>query len=72
MLAMAIAGGIAYDYENYVSMRANNEGNFGYVIKDTIRAFKNDFRLIKPKKFGFATETRATEIELQDIRLAAR
>jgi len=50
---MAIAGGMAYDYQNYVSSFAENRGNFLFVIKDTIRAFKNDFRLIKPKVFGF-------------------
>jgi hypothetical protein len=50
---MAIAGGLAYNYENYVSSLGTNKGNFAYVIQDTIRAFKNDFRLIKPKKFGF-------------------
>lgn len=50
---MAIAGGMAYDYQNYVSSFAENRGNFLFVISDTIRAFKNDFRLIKPKKFGF-------------------
>ena len=53
MLLMAVAGGIAYSYESYVSMQASNKGNFGFVIKDTMRVFQNDFRLIKPKKFGF-------------------
>jgi len=24
-----------------------------YVLKDTIKTFQKDFRLIKPKKFGF-------------------
>lgn len=56
MLLMAIAGGIAYDYQNYVSLLAANKGDFMYVLKDTIRAFKNDFRLIKPKKFGFKAQ----------------
>ena len=60
---MSIAGGIAYDYENYVSEQATNEGNFGNVIKDTIRSFKKDFRLIKPKKFGFTSQGEA-EVEL--------
>lgn len=55
MLMMSIAGGIAYDYENYVSERVANEGHFSHVLKDTVRAFKNDFRLIKPKKFGFTS-----------------
>ncbi len=53
MLMMAIAGGMAYDYQNYVSSLAANHGNFSFVLSDTARAFKNDFRLIKPKKFGF-------------------
>jgi hypothetical protein len=62
MLVMSIAGGIAYDYQNYVSERVANRGNFASVIKDTIRAFKNDFRLIKPKKFGFTSSTRIAEV----------
>lgn len=53
MLLMAVAGGLAYNYENYVSRMVAKSGNFKYVIEDTIRSFKNDFRLIKPKKFGF-------------------
>lgn len=69
---MSIAGGIAYDYENYVSDHAANQGNFSYVVKDTIRAFKNDFRLIKPKKFGFTSDSRITEIEMVDIKMTAR
>ena len=56
MLLMSIAGGIAYDYSSYVSFRARNKGNFMEVIQDTIRAFKKDFRLIKPKRFGFVHE----------------
>ena len=57
MLMMSIAGGIAYDYSSYVSQRVRNRGSFMEVIKDTIRAFKRDFRLIKPKRFGFVQET---------------
>jgi hypothetical protein len=62
MLLMAIAGGLAYSYENYVSFVGNNHGSFSFVIKDTIRAFKNDFRLIKPKKFGFNASKNNEEI----------
>lgn len=50
---MSIAGGFAYSYENYVSRVATNQGTFRDVIRDTIRTFKKDSRLIKPKKFGF-------------------
>jgi hypothetical protein len=69
---MSIAGSMAYDYQNYVSEHSSNQGNFMYVIKDTIRAFKNDFRLIKPKKFGFSTEPNKEEIELRDIKMQSR
>ena len=55
MLVMAFAGGFAYDYDNYVSTVATNRGSFRSVLKDTIRTFRNDSRLIKPKKFGFDT-----------------
>lgn len=53
MFVMSIAGGLAYNYDNYVSRVMTNKGNFRDVIKDTIRTFKKDSRLIKPKKFGF-------------------
>ena len=53
MLIMAFAGGLAYNYSNYVSSIATNQGSFREVVKDTIRTFKKDSRLIKPKKFGF-------------------
>lgn len=53
MFIMSIAGGLAYNYDNYVSRVMTNKGRFRDVIKDTIRTFKNDSRLIKPKKFGF-------------------
>lgn len=50
---MSIAGGLAYNYDNYVSRVMTNKGRFRDVVKDTIRTFKKDSRLIKPKKFGF-------------------
>ena len=42
------------------------------VIKDTLRAFKRDFRLIKPKKFGFVHQDQVKEIELTEIKLQTR
>ena len=71
MMIMAIAGGLAYNYESYMSEAAHNKGSFLYVLKDTIRAFKNDFRLIKPKRFGFES-THQVEIELRDLKYANR
>lgn len=37
------------------------------MITDTLRSFKNDFRLIKPKKFGFDAKAEMEEIELQEV-----
>lgn len=55
MCLMAIAGGIAYSYKPFV-MGTIKQGGFTDVFKDNWVTFKKDFRLIKPKKFGF-TET---------------
>jgi hypothetical protein len=56
MLLMAIASGMAYNYENYISPYSSNKGNIIEVITDTASSFKKDFRLIKPKKFGFNSQ----------------
>jgi hypothetical protein len=53
MLIMSFAGGLAYSYENYTLPKSNRQGTFREVLKDTIRTFQSDFRLIRPKKFGF-------------------
>jgi len=57
---MAIAGGLAYNYENYMSPYSNKKGNIIEVITDTAHSFKKDFRLIKPKKFGFNSKDATT------------
>ena len=56
MLVMAFAGGLAYSYQNYVSPVKSHKGSMRSVLKDTIKTFKADSRLIKPKKFGFDTK----------------
>lgn len=71
MFIMAIAGGLAYNYENYVSRVVTNKGRFRDVIKDTIRTFKKDSRLIKPKKFGFDASQKE-EKELVEITKSTR
>lgn len=70
---MAIAGGMAYNYENYVSNRVAKNGSLKFVLEDTLRSFKNDFRLIKPKKFGFdAKSAKMEEVELKEIKVNSR
>lgn len=49
---MAIAGGIAYSYKPFI-YGIVKQGGFSDVLKDNWDTFKKDFRLIKPKKFGF-------------------
>ena len=53
MLIMAFAGGLAYSYQNYKLPKYKTKGKFSYVLHDTIITFQKDFRLIKPKTFGF-------------------
>lgn len=65
MFLMSIAGGIAYTYKNY-KLRQKTYGTLGDVLKDTVNTFKEDFRLIKPKKRGF--ESLAEEVEMNDIK----
>ena len=52
MLLMTIAGGCAFSYVDFMG-GVPKEGKFTSVIKDIWKTFKRDFRLIKPKKFGF-------------------
>jgi hypothetical protein len=61
MFLMAIASGLAYNYENYISRSRGKTGNILLVISDTIRSFKDDFRLIKPKVFGFQVNNNERE-----------
>ena len=65
MFLMSIAGGIAYTYTNYKRIQ-KSYGGLGDVWNDTVDTFKDDFRLIKPKKRGF--ESLTEEIELKDIK----
>lgn len=70
---MAIAGGYAYDYSNYVSRRGTRKGSLWMVVSDIMRAFKEDFRLIKPKPFGFTGNTHEQdETELNEIVMLGR
>lgn len=68
---MSIAGGLAYNYDHYVSRVMTNKGSFRDVIRDTIRTFKADSRLIKPKKFGFDA-LHMEEKEMVEIKKGTR
>lgn len=53
---MAIAGGIAYSYKPFI-VGVVKEGRFFDVFRDNWEVFKKDYRLIKPKRFGFRGNT---------------
>jgi len=52
MLLMAIAGGMAFSFKDF--KQSVNKGNFFEAIRNNLRVFQSDFRLIKPKKFGLS------------------
>lgn len=66
MLIMAFAAGLAYDYDNYVSRIRTFRGSIWQVMADTVRTFRKDSRLIRPKKFGFDS-TYGAETELKTL-----
>lgn len=49
---MAIASYWAFTYKDFVIRDENHKGTLSEAILDNWMAFKHDFRLIKPKKFG--------------------
>lgn len=61
MCLMAIAGGIAYSYKPFI-IGSIKEGGFTQVFKDNWETFKKDYRLIKPKKFGFSGNHKELEL----------
>ena len=52
MFFMALAGGCAFSYEDFKN-GTPKRAKFKSVFEDIIRTFKQDFKLIRPKKFGF-------------------
>ena len=52
MLILSIAGGIAFSYKDFITDNPVR-GNVAQVLKGNWNSFFNDYRLIKPKTFGF-------------------
>lgn len=68
MFFMALAGVQAYNFQDYVVLSLRNKfGSIMYVLTDILNMFKQELRLIKPKKFGFTAEHDQTETELLTI-----
>lgn len=53
MLVLGYTGALGYSYESYVLPKNNQRGSFLYIVKDTIRSFQHDLKLVKIKPLGF-------------------
>ena len=53
MLILSIAGGIAFSHKDFITGDPAHKGSLLKVIKGNIHSFGKDYRLIKPKVFGF-------------------
>lgn len=53
MFVLSIAGGLAFTYKDFLTNEKYPNATIYSVISGNWKCFKNDFRLIKPKKFGF-------------------
>jgi len=63
MFVLSIASKIAFGYKEYVTDPPKS-GSICQVMKQIWIEFGNDFRLIKPKKFGFHSTHSQKEKEL--------
>ncbi|CAD8158715.1 unnamed protein product [Paramecium pentaurelia] len=63
MFIMTIACIFAFSYSEFMKEQ-NNKGTLKKAISDNWKAFKHDFRLIRPKKFGYTPKVH--HIELQE------
>jgi hypothetical protein len=53
MFLMTLACIFAFSYRDFMRESNNNTGSMKKALSDNWKAFKHDFRLIKPKKFGY-------------------
>ena len=55
MFILSIAAGLAFSCSEFVNEKSRR-GHLSSVIRNNWKYFKKDFRLIKPRKFGFKTK----------------
>ncbi len=70
MFVLSIAGGIAFSYKDFITTEQPKKGNVEQVLKGNWNSFFNDYRLIKPKTFGF--KGHAEIIDNEDRRFSSR
>ncbi|CAD8128304.1 unnamed protein product [Paramecium sonneborni] len=68
MLCMTLASICAFTYSDFITQDENKVGTLGQVLTDNWKAFQHDFRLIKPKKFGFISKVH--EVEMYQKRIS--
>lgn len=69
MLILSIAGGIAFSYKDFITDHPVR-GTISSVLNGNMTSFFKDYRLIKPKTFGFKTQSET--IENQDRKFSSR
>lgn len=72
MLILSIAGGIAFSHKDFITNDPKHKGSFWQAIKGNINSFGKDYRLIKPKVFGFKGHAEIKERELNEKRFSSR
>lgn len=72
MLILSIAGGIAFSHKDFVTNNPEHKGTLLQAIKGNISSFGRDYRLIKPKVFGFKGHAEINERKSDVKRFSSR
>lgn len=72
MLILSIASGIAFSYKDFITNDPLHKGTWTGVIKGNIHSFSRDYRLIKPKVFGFKGHAEIHDRDNDDKRFSSR
>lgn len=72
MLILSIAGGIAFSHKDFITNRPEHKGTLCQAIKGNIHSFGRDYRLIKPKVFGFKGHAEIKERKSDVKRFSSR
>lgn len=72
MLILSIAGGIAFSHKDFITNNPKHKGTLLKVMRGNISSFGKDYRLIKPKVFGFKGNAELKDIGDDEKRFSSR
>ena len=72
MLILSIAGGIAFSHKDFITNNPIHKGTLLKVLRGNISSFGKDYRLIKPKVFGFKGHAETKERGKDEKRFSSR